>query len=176
MLVIFFWFKYDFSIMVVLRLDQKIKEFQYLQTFSLWVFFYVFNNKWIWIMKGIIAIGLLGLSSFAFAYQNPTKEGECFFVDGAKQSYACMILSGGDVGVSYIDLQFNKQEYLIEQSVACGGKCVPHLGTIPEDVREAKKYFRNYKTKNIVANQAKGDWTCYKQNKGKLDVCYISNW
>lgn len=126
-------------------------------------------------MKGIISIGLLSLSTFASAYQNSTTEGECFFVDGANKSYSCMIFTGSEVGGSLTHLQFNGQEYLMEKSVACGRECMPYLGTIPEDVREAKKYFRNYATKNVIAKQGKNDWTCYKQNKGKLDVCYVSN-
>jgi hypothetical protein len=126
-------------------------------------------------MKVLVFSGLLLMGMSAAAYQNPDKIGECFVVGQAKQKGSCTVMTGGDVGSHYINLQFNHQEYLIEKSTSCGGNCQPYLGTIPEDVLQAKMYYRQYQTQQIMNKHNKNDWTCYKQIKGKLDVCYVAN-
>lgn len=124
-------------------------------------------------MKRILIWGIAAVSTCAVAHQNPDKVGQCFSVDGDQSTHPCLIKSGGGVGGIYLDLQFNNKEYLLEKSKTCGGNCLPHLGTIPEDVKEATRYFRSFKDKKVVQSKNSNTWTCYKQNKGKLDVCFV---
>lgn len=110
-------------------------------------------------MKWILPLTILvTLSSSSFAYQITDYTGQCF-VQNEKSKHSCLIQKGVSSGGKFTNLQFDQKEYLIEQSTTCGGHCKPYLGTTPEDVLSAK----NYK---------KGQWNCYKQEQGKLDVCY----
>lgn len=109
-------------------------------------------------MKWILPIAFTALSTSSFAYNITDYSGKCFVHD-EKKAQSCSIQKGVSSGGGFIYLEFNKKEFLIEQSKTCGGNCKPYLGTTPEDVFSAKKY-------------KKGQWDCYKQEQGAMNVCY----
>ena len=109
-------------------------------------------------MKWILPLTLIVLSGSGFAYDITHYSGQCFTVD-EKNAQSCAIQRGVGSGGGFIYLEFAQKEYLIEQSTTCGGNCKPYLGTTPEDVLSAKKY-------------KKGQWNCFKQEQGSMNVCY----
>lgn len=109
-------------------------------------------------MKWILPLAFTIFSTSSFAYKITDYSGKCFTVNENKTE-SCLIQRGVSPGGGFIYLEVGQKEYLIEQSTTCGGNCKPYLGTTPEDVLPAKKY-------------KKGQWDCYKQERGKLDLCY----
>ena len=110
-------------------------------------------------MKWILSLFFIIFSSTCFAYKITEYSGECY-VNNEKKAQVCSIQKGVSSGGKFTYLEFDRKEYLIEQSTTCGSHCKPYLGTTPEDVLSAKNY------KN-------GKWDCYKQEKGNLDICYV---
>lgn len=109
-------------------------------------------------MKWILPFTLTILSTSSFAYKTTDYSGKCFTVD-EKKAESCSIQRGVSSGGGFVYLELGQKEYLIEQSTSCGGNCKPYLGTTPEDVLPAKRY-------------KKGQWDCYKQESGKMNICY----
>lgn len=110
-------------------------------------------------MKWILPIALALLSTSSFAYKITDYSGKCFVLD-EKKAQVCSIQKGVSSGGGFIYLEFDKKEFLIEQSTTCGTSCQPYLGTTPENALLSKKY-------------KKGPWDCYKQVQGSLNVCYM---
>lgn len=110
-------------------------------------------------MKWILTLLFITFSSACFAYKITDYSGECLTL-GEKKTYSCTIQKGVSGGGKFVYLQFNQNEYLVEQSTSCGGNCKPYLGTTPETVKVAK----NFK---------KDRYDCYQQEQGKLGVCYM---
>ncbi|WP_336950983.1 hypothetical protein [Acinetobacter sp. AS167] len=110
-------------------------------------------------MKWILSLTLIIVSTTSFAYQITDYSGKCF-TQNEKKTYSCSIQKGVSAGGKFVYIEFDQKEYLIEQSTTCGGKCKPYLGTTPENVLSAK----NYK---------KDQWSCYKQEQGNMNICYM---
>lgn len=98
------------------------------------------------------------MSMTSLAYDITKYSGKCF-EHNEKNAFSCSIEKGVSSGGKFVYIEFDKKEFLIEQSTSCGGKCKPYLGTTPENVLSAK----NYK---------KDQWSCYKQEQGKMNICY----
>ncbi len=104
-----------------------------------------------------------------FAHENPDRIGKCFVPNGKNITKSCVVSSGSGAGGLYTLLTIGETEYLIEESTMNpdSEKRSIAMGSDSDDLLEAVDYSRDFKTKN------KSDsWSCYKQTKGKLDVCY----
>ena len=114
-------------------------------------------------------------ASFAFAHENPSLKGQCFVPQGKQQVQACQIDSGGGAGGMYTTFKIGKQTYLIEESLMCDENtaCTVSLGSDPSRLKDATTYQRNVYTKREVPEGLYDQyWSCVRQIKGKMDVCY----
>lgn len=126
-------------------------------------------------MKTIICLlSSLLISAAAFAHENPDRIGKCFVVDGKNITKGCIISSGGGAGGMYTLLTIGEKEYLIEESTMnpdSEDRSIS-MGGDSDDLLEAIEYSRDFKTKKVIKNFKMNSWSCFKQIKGKLDVCY----
>ncbi|EPP5028248.1 hypothetical protein ACUQWF_003814 [Acinetobacter baumannii] len=122
----------------------------------------------------ICLLGSIFLTSAAFAHEYPDHMGKCFVVDGKNITKGCIISSGGGAGGMYTLLTIGEEEYLIEESTmnpASEERSIA-MGSDSDDLLEAIEYSRDFKTKKVIKNFKMNSWSCFKQIKGKLDVCY----
>ncbi|PUV05593.1 hypothetical protein DCD77_08240 [Acinetobacter baumannii] len=126
-------------------------------------------------MKTIICLlSSLLISASALAHENPDRIGKCFVVDGKNITKGCIISSGGGAGGMYTLLTIGEKEYLIEESTMnpdSEDRSIS-MGGDSDDLLEAIEYSRDFKTKKVIKNFKMNSWSCFKQIKGKLDVCY----
>lgn len=114
------------------------------------------------------------ISAAAFAHENPDRIGKCFVVDGKNVTKGCIVASGGGAGGMYTLLTIGEKEYLIEESTMnpdSEDRSIS-MGSDSDDLLEAIEYSRDFKTKKVIKNFKMNSWSCFKQIKGKLDVCY----
>ena len=126
-------------------------------------------------MRVLFTVLLAGAASFAFAHENPSLKGLCFVPQGKQQVHACQIDSGGGAGGMYTTFKIGKQTYLIEESLMCDDNtaCTVTLGSDPSRLKDATTYQRNVYTKREVPEGLYDQyWSCVRQIKGKMDVCY----
>lgn len=131
-------------------------------------------------MKKIILISLgLLLNCTAIAHENPDIKGVCANVVNNKliQAKKCVISSGGGAGGMYTVLNFGKTKVHIEESTMCPEYdtkgCNPSVGRTVEDLEDGQRYYRDYKTGNIIKSYKDGNWSCAKRNDKKVDACYL---
>ena len=75
----------------------------------------------------------------------------------------------------YTTFKIGKQTYLIEESLMCDENtaCTVSLGSDPSRLKDATTYQRNVYTKRVVPEGLYDQsWSCVRQIKGKMDVCY----
>ena len=126
-------------------------------------------------MRVVFTVLLAGAASFAFAHENPSLKGLCFVPQGKQQVHACQIDNGGGAGSMYTTFKIGKQTYLIEESLMCDENtaCTVSLGSDPSRLKDATSYQRNVDTKREVPEGLYDQyWSCVRQIKGKMDVCY----
>ena len=126
-------------------------------------------------MRVVFTVLLAGAASFAFAHENPSLKGQCFVPQGKPQVQACQINSGGGAGGMYTTFKIGKQTYLIEESLMCDNNtaCTVSMGSDPSRLQDATTYQRNVYTKREVPEGLYDQyWSCVRQIKGKMDVCY----
>ena len=126
-------------------------------------------------MRVVFTVLLAGAVSLAFAHENPSLKGLCFVPQGKQQVQACQIDSGGGAGGMYTTFKIGKQTYLIEESLMCDDNtaCTVTLGSDPSRLKDAATYQRNVYTKREVPEGLYDQyWSCVRQIKGKMDVCY----
>ena len=126
-------------------------------------------------MRVVFTVLLAGAVSLAFAHENPSLKGLCFVPQGKQQVHACQIDSGGGAGGMYTTFKIGKQTYLIEESLMCDDNtaCTVTLGSDPSRLKDAASYQRNVDTKREVPEGLYDQyWSCVRQIKGKMDVCY----
>ena len=126
-------------------------------------------------MRVVFTVLLAGAASLAFAHENPSLKGQCFVPQGKQQVHACQIDSGGGAGGMYTTFKIGKQTYLIEESLMCDDNtaCTVTLGSDPSRLKDAATYQRNVYTKREVTEGLYDQyWSCVRQIKGKMDVCY----
>ena len=126
-------------------------------------------------MRVLFTVLLAGAASLAFAHENPSLKGQCFVPQGKQQVQACQIDSGGGAGGMYTTFKIGKQTYLIEESLMCDDNtaCTVTLGSDPSRLKDATSYQRNVDTKREVPEGLYDQyWSCVRQIKGKMDVCY----
>ena len=126
-------------------------------------------------MRVVFTVLLAGAASLALAHENPSLKGQCFVPQGKQQVQACQIDSGGGAGGMYTTFKIGKQTYLIEESLMCDDStaCTVTLGSDPSRLKDATTYQRNVYTKREVPEGLYDQyWSCVRQIKGKMDVCY----
>ena len=126
-------------------------------------------------MRVVFTVLLAGAASLALALENPSLKGQCFVPQGKPQVHACQIDSGGGAGSMYTTFKIGKQTYLIEESLMCDENtaCTVSLGSDPSRLKDATSYQRNVYTKREVPEGLYDQyWSCVRQIKGKMDVCY----
>ena len=126
-------------------------------------------------MRVVFTVLLAGAVSLAFAHENPSLKGLCFVPQGKQQVHACQIDNGGGAGSMYTTFKIGKQTYLIEESLMCDENtaCTVSLGSDPSRLKDATTYQRNVYTKRVVPEGLYDQyWSCARQIKGKMDVCY----
>ena len=126
-------------------------------------------------MRVLFTVLLAGAASLAFAHENSSLKGQCFVPQGKQQVHACQIDSGGGAGGMYTTFKIGKQTYLIEESLMCDENtaCTVSLGSDPSRLKDAASYPRNAYTKREVPEGLYDQyWSCVRQIKGKMDVCY----
>ena len=126
-------------------------------------------------MRVLFTVLLACAASFAFAHENPSLKGLCFVPQGKQQVHACQIDSGGGAGGMYTTFKIGTQTYLIEESLMCDDNtaCTVSLGSDPSRLKDAASYQRNVDTKREVPEGLYDQyWSCVRQIKGKMDVCY----
>ena len=126
-------------------------------------------------MRVVFTVLLAGAASLALAHENPSLKGQCFVPQGKQQVQACQIDSGGGAGGMYTTFKIGKQTYLIEESLMCDENtaCTVSLGSDPSRLKDATSYQRNVDTKREVPEGLYDQyWSCVRQIKGKMDVCY----
>ena len=126
-------------------------------------------------MRVVFTVLLAGAASLALAHENPSLKGQCFVPQGKPQVQACQIDSGGGAGGMYTTFKIGKQTYLIEESLMCDDNtaCSVTLGSDPSRLKDAATYQRNVYTKREVPEGLYDQyWSCVRQIKGKMDVCY----
>ncbi|QWZ59892.1 hypothetical protein I6L28_15120 [Acinetobacter pittii] len=126
-------------------------------------------------MKTIICLlSSFLISAIAFAHENSDRIGKCFVPNGKNITSPCVISSGGGAGGMYTLLTIGETEYLIEESTMNpdSDKRSIAMGSDSDDLLEAVDYSRDFKTKKVIKNFKSDSWSCYKQIKGKLDICY----
>ena len=126
-------------------------------------------------MRVVFTVLLAGAASFAFAHENPSLKGLCLVPQGKQQVHACQIDNGGGAGSMYTTFKIGKQTYLIEESLMCDENtaCTVSLGSDPSRLKDATSYQRNVDTKREVPEGLYDQyWSCVRQIKGKMDVCY----
>ena len=126
-------------------------------------------------MRVLFAVLLAGVASLAFAHENPSLKGQCLVPQGKQQVHTCQIDSGGGAGGMYTTFKIGKQTYLIEESLMCDDNtaCTVTLGSDPSRLKDAATYQRNVYTKREVPEGLYDQyWSCVRQIKGKMDVCY----
>ena len=126
-------------------------------------------------MRVVFTVLLAGAVSLAFAHENPSLKGLCFVPQGKQQVHACQIDNGGGAGSMYTTFKIGKQTYLIEESLMCDENtaCTVSLGSDPSRLKDATTYQRNVYTKRVVPEGLYDQyWSCVRQIKGKMDVCY----
>ena len=126
-------------------------------------------------MRVVFTVLLAGAVSLAFAHENPSLKGLCFVPQGKQQVHACQIDNGGGAGSMYTTFKIGKQTYLIEESLMCDENtaCTVSLGSDPSRLKDATSYQRNVDTKREVPEGLYDQyWSCVRQIKGKMDVCY----
>ena len=126
-------------------------------------------------MRVLFTVLLASAASLAFAHENPSLKGQCFVPQGKPQVQACQIDSGGGAGGMYTTFKIGKQTYLIEESLMCDENtaCTVSLGSNPSRLKDAASYQRNVYTKREVPEGLYDQyWSCARQIKGKMDVCY----
>ena len=126
-------------------------------------------------MRVVFTVLLAGAVSLAFAHENPSLKGLCFVPQGKQQVHACQIDNGGGAGSMYTTFKIGKQTYLIEESLMCDDNtaCTVTLGSDPSRLKDATTYQRNVYTKREVPEGLYDQyWSCVRQIKGKMDVCY----
>ena len=126
-------------------------------------------------MRVVFTVLLAGAASLAFAHENPSLKGLCFVPQGKQQVHACQIDSGGGAGGMYTTFKIGTQTYLIEESLMCDDNtaCTVSLGSDPSRLKDAATYQRNVDTKRVVPEGLYDQyWSCVRQIKGKMDVCY----
>ena len=126
-------------------------------------------------MRVLFTVLLAGVASLAFAHENPSLKGQCLVPQGKQQVHTCQIDSGGGAGGMYTTFKIGKQTYLIEESLMCDENtaCTVSLGSDPSRLKDATSYQRNVDTKREVPEGLYDQyWSCVRQIKGKMDVCY----
>ncbi|OEC90463.1 hypothetical protein [Acinetobacter sp. YK3] len=126
-------------------------------------------------MKKTLSLFLaLTTSTSIFAHENPDRKGKCIEVNGKNITTNCIISSGGGAGGMYTALKIGKKEYLIEENTMNpdAEERSFSLGINADSMLDAKEYYRDPKTKQVIKTYKDGAWFCSKQIKGKLDVCY----
>ena len=126
-------------------------------------------------MRVLFTVLLAGAVSLAFAHDNPRLKGLCFVPLGKQQVHSCQIDNGGGAGSMYTTFKIGKQTYLIEESLMCDENtaCTVSLGSDPSRLKDATTYQRNVYTKRVVPEGLYDQyWSCVRQIKGKMDVCY----
>ena len=126
-------------------------------------------------MRVLFTVLLAGAASLAFAHENPSLKGQCFVPQGKQQVHVCQINSGGGAGGMYTTFKIGKQTYLIEESLMCDDNtaCTVSMGSGPSRLKDAASYQRNVYTKREVPEGLYDQyWSCVRQIKGKMDVCY----
>ena len=126
-------------------------------------------------MRVLFTVLLAGVASLALAHENPCLKGLCFVPQGKQQVHTCQIDSGGGAGGMYTTFKIGKQTYLIEESLICDENtaCTVSLGSDPSRLKDATSYQRNVYTKREVPEGLYDQyWSCVRQIKGKMDVCY----
>ena len=126
-------------------------------------------------MRVVFTVLLAGAVSLAFAHENPSLKGLCFVPQGKQQVHACQIDNGGGAGSMYTTFKIGKQTYLIEESLMRDENtaCTVTLGSDPSRLKDAATYQRNVYTKRVVPEGLYDQyWSCVRQIKDKMDVCY----
>lgn len=126
-------------------------------------------------MRVLFTVLLAGVASLALAHENPCLKGLCFVPQGKQQVHTCQIDSGGGAGGMYTTFKIGKQTYLIEESLMCDENtaCTVSMGSDPSRLKDAATYQRNVYTKREVPEGLYDQyWSCVRQIKGKMDVCY----
>ena len=126
-------------------------------------------------MRVLFTVLLAGVARLALAHENPCLKGLCFVPQGKQQVHTCQIDSGGGAGGMYTTFKIGKQTYLIEESLICDENtaCTVSLGSDPSRLKDATSYQRNVYTKREVPEGLYDQyWSCVRQIKGKMDVCY----
>ena len=124
-------------------------------------------------MKKILLSLLLSLPVTVFANELMSFDAECFVANGKNKTEQCTFITGND-GTDVISaLQTEKAVYFTQTPLDCVGQigCKALLGTSKENLEDAEFYVRNGKSKKVVSEAKIEDWGCYKQSKGKLDIC-----
>lgn len=114
----------------------------------------------------------LCISSSIFAHENPDLQGHCLILHTKSQPVPCTIHSGGGAGGMYTAFTVHKKSYLIEESTMIGHEGEEKLGLSSETLKDAVSYSRDYATQKIIQPTRANDWSCYKQVKGRLHVCF----
>lgn len=112
-------------------------------------------------------------SSLAFAMTSEPKKTQCFNVDGKNKVETCTLILSGNSDEERATLDMKSGRIIILEAYPYEPKrTYTIVGKTEETAIPGKQYYRDAKTKKIVANYKDGDWYCAKQTKGKIDVCY----
>lgn len=129
--------------------------------------------------KILVLFSSLFLSMTLYAHENPDRKGLCAYVVKNKitQAKKCVISSGGGAGGTYTVLNFGKANVHIEETTMCPEfdtkGCSPSIGRNLDDLKDGERYYRDYKTGNIIKSYKDGNWWCVKRKDKKLDACYL---
>lgn len=141
-------------------------------------------------MKKILLSLLLLFPVLSHANDVMAFDGECYVQGKDSTAKTCQIAITSENGSSYQMLQLDKKYYLeqgpngellnldkanyvSETPSDCYSTCDSKVGTSVNKLKNAKRFFRDYKTKKIVTEIKDGDWICNKQTQGDLEVCYV---
>lgn len=125
-------------------------------------------------MKYLIVFAALVSSSLAFSITYEPKKTQCLNVAGGNKIEACTMIFFGNSDENRVTLGMNgDQVVILEAHPYESERTYVVVGRDEETAVPGKEYPRDAKTKKIVTNYKDGDWSCAKQFKGDIDVCYL---
>lgn len=125
-------------------------------------------------MKKIILSIFLLFPAISFANEDMDFDGECYVQGKDNSERTCKISITRENNLNYELLKLDKTEYVIETSDNCDeDSCKARLGTTMDNLKSAKRLFRDYQSKKVVNEVNDFDWVCTKQTQGALEVCFV---
>ena len=125
-------------------------------------------------MKKIILSIFLLFPAISFANEDMDFDGECYVQGKDNSEQTCKIAITRENNFNYELLKLDKADYVIETPDGCyDDSCKAKLGTAMDNLKSAKRLFRDYQSKKVVNEVNDFDWVCTKQTQGALEVCFV---